>query len=61
MNMRLFQTFVLFGFYVIMTQIDAPDGARAGFLTAACIALLIFVVHAIKTAVRAYREKSNRR
>ena len=60
MNMRLFQAFVLFGFYVVMTAVNAPDGARAGFLTASCIALIAQVVYTIKCSARSYRKMKNK-
>ena len=56
MDPTLFQTFVLFGFYVVMTKIDAPDGARAGFATAACITLIVFVIRTVKDAFHACRK-----
>ena len=61
MDTTLFQTFVLFGFYVVMTKIDTPDGARAGFATAACVTLIVFVATSIKRTLDAHRDASSKR
>ena len=53
----LFQALVLFGFYVVMTTIEAPDGARAGFATVAAIALIRFVVESIAAWRRTRHER----